>query len=242
MSDIFISYARKDYKRAEMLGRSLEKHGWSVWLDSKLAAGVVFEPEIHTELDSARCVIVLWSNNSIHSRWVKREAKIGMERSILTPVLLDEDATIPRRFKRIHATNLASWKGSRRSEEYKKLIVDLENFLGKSPLPGKIVAMYIEHLRFKPLYGTPFSGEHLVMCLDKADPIRRFKFMKNHGIYMIDKGKYLIKIRHFGDGRMLLEKSNFEVPGWTKPHYLKKRKPSDLEEVDDSDPGLWIYH
>jgi hypothetical protein len=68
MSDIFISYARPDRPRAELLARHLEAQGWTVWWDWKIPAGKTFRQVIQTALDEARCVVVLWSAQSINPK------------------------------------------------------------------------------------------------------------------------------------------------------------------------------
>ncbi|SDI00835.1 toll/interleukin-1 receptor domain-containing protein [Nitrosomonas sp. Nm132] len=106
MSDIFISYARADKERAELLAEVFSRQGWSVWWDREISPGKSFDETIETALNSARCVIVLWSKDSVSSRWVKTEAAEGAARGILIPVLIDK-AQIPLEFKRIEAADLS---------------------------------------------------------------------------------------------------------------------------------------
>jgi len=73
MSDIFISYASADREHARVLAQQLERLGWSVWWDRDIQAGKTFAGVIESEIDRARCVIVLWSNASVGSRWVRDE-------------------------------------------------------------------------------------------------------------------------------------------------------------------------
>jgi len=67
MADIFISYANEDRERAGRLANALESCGWSVWWDRKIIAGQAFDEAIERELETAKCVVVLWSRNSIAS-------------------------------------------------------------------------------------------------------------------------------------------------------------------------------
>src|ERR1700688_3226280 len=83
MSDIFISYAREDRPRAEAIAKALEEHSWSVWWDWVIPTGKKFRRVIQEELDKARCVVVLWSANSIESDWVIEESSEGNDRGIL---------------------------------------------------------------------------------------------------------------------------------------------------------------
>lgn len=71
MSDIFISYAREDRDTAERFAIALKGQGFSVWWDRVIPAGRVFEEVIEEAIGSSNCVVVLWSNHSIKSNWVK---------------------------------------------------------------------------------------------------------------------------------------------------------------------------
>src|SRR5512145_453969 len=90
MSDIFLSYASADRERVRPLVRALERHGWSVWWDRTILPGRTFDQVIEEALAAARCVIVVWSQHSVDSDWVKTEAAEGARRRMLVPVLLDE--------------------------------------------------------------------------------------------------------------------------------------------------------
>lgn len=105
MADIFISYAREDRPLAERLARALEAEGRSVWWDREILAGHDFADVIAGELARARCVLVIWSPSSIGSHWVRDEAREGLERKALVPVLVGE-VEPPLGFRSIHAARL----------------------------------------------------------------------------------------------------------------------------------------
>ena len=90
MSDIFISYASEDRPRAEMLAQTLEGRGWSTFWDRTIPSGKTWRETIVTELNGARCVIVLWSKASIKSGWVQEEADDANRRGVLVPVLIED--------------------------------------------------------------------------------------------------------------------------------------------------------
>jgi hypothetical protein len=75
MADLFISYAREDVSEARGLHRFLALQGWSVWWDKDLYVGKPFEERLFEVLDSAKCVVVLWSESSVHREFVLREAQ-----------------------------------------------------------------------------------------------------------------------------------------------------------------------
>jgi hypothetical protein len=121
MSDIFISYARADKEKAELLANAFSQKGCSVWWDREIPPGKSFDEVIENALNSARCVIVLWSKDSVSSRWVKTEAAEGAARGILVPALID-NAPIPLEFKRIEAADLSDWQGDFSHREFDQLL------------------------------------------------------------------------------------------------------------------------
>lgn len=131
MSDIFISYARADKDRAELLAEAFSRQGWSVWWDREIPPGKSFDETIESALNSARCIIVLWSKDSVSSRWVKTEAAEGAERGILVPALIDK-VQIPLEFKRIEAADLSDWQGDSHHSEFDQLLRTVGSILSGS--------------------------------------------------------------------------------------------------------------
>ena len=130
MSDeIFISYANEDEARVEPLARLLEAEGWSVWWDRDIPVGRTFDEVIEEALDAARCVIVVWTEESVASRWVKTEAGEGAARNILVPVLLD-DVRIPLAFRRIQAADLVGWEGEQQHPGVEQLVEAVSRVAG----------------------------------------------------------------------------------------------------------------
>jgi hypothetical protein len=132
MADIFVSYSRKDLAFARALAASLSARGWSVWWDRDIPAGRTFDEVIAEALAGARCVIVVWSKDSISSDWVREEADEGRRRDILVPILID-DVRPPLGFGRIQAADLRGWDGDDSSEGFDKLVTDIRALLGPPP-------------------------------------------------------------------------------------------------------------
>jgi hypothetical protein len=120
VSDIFISYASVDRPRVKPLVDALQGRGWSVWWDRKIPPGKTWAQVLETALSDARCVIVLWSRDSIQSEWVMIEADEAKCRGVLIPVLIDH-VTIPLPFRRIQAANLVGWDGALPHAEFEEL-------------------------------------------------------------------------------------------------------------------------
>src|SRR5262245_23556623 len=135
MSDIFLSYASADLPRVGVLIRALERHGWSVWWDRTILPGRTFDQVIEEALDAARCVIVVWSQHSVNSDWVKTEAAEGARRRILVPILLDE-VRIPLEFRRIQAARLLDWHDTGPHPEFDKVVRAVEATLESGAAPS----------------------------------------------------------------------------------------------------------
>ena len=138
MADIFLSYASEDRSKAERLSSQLEDQGWSVWWDRTIQGGQPYDEVIEKALDSARCVLVLWSEISVNKDWVKTEALEALDRKILIPVLI-ESVKIPLAFRRFQAVDLINWDSSDPSDSFRQLVNDIVRLLGPSPKKtGKI--------------------------------------------------------------------------------------------------------
>lgn len=126
MSDIFISYARPDRAKAELLAKALEHAGWSVWWDAKIPPGRTFDEVIEEVLRATRCVVVLWSRKSVKSDWVREEASEGKRRRILVPAFIQNNVKPPFGFRLLEAADLSNWKGETSGhaefEELKKAV------------------------------------------------------------------------------------------------------------------------
>jgi hypothetical protein len=109
MSDVFVSYSRKDREYVTKIVDVLETRGWSVWWDPTIRPGQYYDDVIESALTDAKCVVVVWSKNSVGSKWVRTEAGDASDRGVLFPIVID-DARIPLRFRRIQEADLSDWK------------------------------------------------------------------------------------------------------------------------------------
>ncbi len=83
---VFISYARPDRSLVEQLTNFLRSHGYVAWWDDQIKVGDYVDDRIIEALDAAIAVVVLWSDHSVRSRWVKWEANQGLKQSKLVPL------------------------------------------------------------------------------------------------------------------------------------------------------------
>ena len=105
MADVFVSYCRRDKARVQPLVAAIEDMGWSVWWDPGIVPGQEFDRQIDTELKQAAAVLVVWTPESVESRWVRGEAREAAERGILVPVRF-ENAHLPIDVRAFHTIDL----------------------------------------------------------------------------------------------------------------------------------------
>ena len=125
MADIFISYSSVDRPRAQQVAQALGEKGFSVWWDRKIPTGEAFDEELETRLDEARAVVVLWSANSVKSKWVKDEASEGLAKKALFPVIL-EDVRLPFGYRRIQAADFKQWQPGDEHLGFNQLVASLK--------------------------------------------------------------------------------------------------------------------
>lgn len=139
MSDVFLSYKSEDRPRAKIIAEALERYGCSVWLDQKIPPGKTYDEFIKGAIDSAKCVVVLWSKESVkpkEGKWVRTEATIGDRRGILVPVLID-DVEPPIAFMLTEAAKLIDWDGTLPNPEFDLLLNSVGEILGR-PIKTKM--------------------------------------------------------------------------------------------------------
>lgn len=117
MADVFISYAREDRPRAEQVARGLQAIGLEAFWDTEIPPGQSWADYIEGKLSQCRAVVVLWSEHSTKSQWVREEARMGRDKSKLIPALLD-GAPAPFGFGEVQAANLSNWRGEPNHPEW----------------------------------------------------------------------------------------------------------------------------
>ncbi len=120
-SDIFLSYARSDKDFAEKMVSYLQKQGFTVFWDPDIVCGENWTQFLEDYLRNVKCVIVLWSKNSVSSLYVRWEADVGLTRRVLAPVRIDK-TELPIGFKFLHTIDLIDWQGQRPPAQISKLL------------------------------------------------------------------------------------------------------------------------
>lgn len=162
MSHAFVSYKSEDVERVARLAKALESCGLEVWWDRYLPGGENWQAQIQTALESAKCVVVVWTRASVGPAgdFVRDEAREGKQRGILVPVRLDRVGP-PLGFGEIQAIDLTRWKGSTQDPFFQDLVEAIKAKMEGVPVPAAKGPM--RRLRQRLTYGTLASA--LIACV-----------------------------------------------------------------------------
>ena len=156
MASVFLSYDRDDGDAARVIATALEKTGHAVWWDMHVRGGAQFSKVIEEALKAADAVVVLWSERSIDSAWVRDEATAGRDSGKLVPATID-GTEAPLGFRQFQTIDLRDWKRGARSRGCKVLEATICEYLPAevhparakervarpwlSPKPGAVIAL-----------------------------------------------------------------------------------------------------
>lgn len=134
MSDVFISYARTGAPQAQAIRAALQGLGYSVWLDDELPVHKAYSDVIEAHLRAAKAVIVVWSNESIKSQWVRAEAEVARSSGTLVQLTID-GAMPPLPFNQIQCADMNGWSGEIDAQGFRKVVASVEALTGVSQVP-----------------------------------------------------------------------------------------------------------
>ncbi len=128
---VFVSYASDDKTRVARMIDELASSGIRLWWDGNIDPGSPWRQAIQTHLDRAVCTLVVWTEHSVDSDFVRSEASWGAP---LVPVKLDPAARIPVGFTEYQYSDLTRWEGGP-SPEFDQLVSILNKFVERGPRP-----------------------------------------------------------------------------------------------------------
>lgn len=128
---VFISYKREDQEFARHVRTALKALGFEVWWDEEIQAGETWSETLDNALLEASAILVLWSDRSIGSDWVKHEASIAKFNDKLVQVCID-GSIAPDPFGSVMCGNLEDWKKSEDEPVFRKLAGALQR-IQKTP-------------------------------------------------------------------------------------------------------------
>lgn len=132
MYDIFLSYSSKDRGRVRAVFEALTQQGWSVFWDHlSIKTGANWRSKIEKEIKNSRCVIVVWSKDSIHSEFVLEEAEIAKKRKVLIPIAIDP-VELPFGFSQRQTLNFPALHTKSAEPVFKKLCAEVRQLLDQT--------------------------------------------------------------------------------------------------------------
>lgn len=135
MTDIFLSYNREDQARAKLFADAFAAQGFDVWWDVGLRAGEAYDEVTETALRTAKAVVVLWSQRSVQSRWVRAEATLADRNKTLVPCMI-EPCERPIMFELTQTAELSHWSGAVQDPAWQAFLADVTRFVGAAPRPA----------------------------------------------------------------------------------------------------------
>ena len=138
MADVFVSYKAEDRRRVKPLVDALESEGFSVWWDAQIGGGSAWRQTIESELNAAKCVLVIWSKRSVgpEGEFVQDEATRAKRRHVYVPICIDR-AEPPLGFGETQAITISSWTGDRSDPRYEAILEAVRSVIAGTPRPGR---------------------------------------------------------------------------------------------------------
>ncbi len=137
MPDVFVSYKKSDRDRVRPLVEHMRAAGLDVWWDEGIAPSMSWRAEIAKQLDGARCVVAVWTQDSVDheaGQWVMEEANEGLRRRVLAPVRLDL-VSPPLGFREVQYADLAAWSGGAEDPRFRHFLAIVQSIVRAEPMP-----------------------------------------------------------------------------------------------------------
>ncbi len=156
MADIFLSYSREDHARASEIAAALTAAGYEVFWDVEIPPGKSWADILEEKLAACKAAIVIWSQISTASKWVREEARLAHDRGKLIPVLIDDSAP-PFGFGEIQAADLKRWHGDVGDPHWRSLLMAVAAAVERPPTEQSFKTHPLPTLPRLPLK-LPFSS------------------------------------------------------------------------------------
>lgn len=134
MAEVFLSYSREDRARAEQVAHGLEAEGVDVFWDNEIPPGTTWADYIEQKLGQCKALIVLWSQTSTKSQWVREEARMGRDKGVLIPAAIDNSSP-PFGFGEVQAADLSQWAGAADDPNWRRFVEAVSNAVRSEPRP-----------------------------------------------------------------------------------------------------------
>ncbi|NIJ36839.1 hypothetical protein FHR22_001488 [Sphingopyxis panaciterrae] len=130
MVDVFISYSRENKARVADIAAAVAAAGYDVWWDAELPPHRSYGDVITEKIGNAKAAIVVWSQASAQSEWVRAEADVARNQKKLVQTAID-DVMPPLPFNQIQFADLRDWRGEADHGGWRKVLMSLEDLCGR---------------------------------------------------------------------------------------------------------------
>src|SRR5580658_9782629 len=127
MSGVFLSYSRIDEAIGRQVIRGLRSLGIDCWWDEDLP-GVPWQEELERQINSLSALVVIWTQASRNSKFVRAEAALALSSDKLVNVLVGVPQP-PFPFNGINGLPLDGWTGREPHSGWTRLIKTIEDRL-----------------------------------------------------------------------------------------------------------------
>ncbi len=121
MAQVFISYAEADKEMKEKVGKTLMRHGFTIWTpEVDIKTGIDFQDAINQGIEEADNIVYLLSPNSLCSQYCQQELDyaFALDKRIIT--LLIEDTDIAQAPRKIQGLQFIGFVEHENEEKYCK--------------------------------------------------------------------------------------------------------------------------
>lgn len=134
--DVFLAYSRSDETEANALKLALKRWGYSVWYDQDILPGVDWRREIVEQYRKSDCIVVLLSESSLNSTYLKMYIKRAIERGNLIAVAIQDrldDVAISGLLGNVQVFDVSDWRLTRDPKKLNQLLSAVSDFVGRKP-------------------------------------------------------------------------------------------------------------
>jgi hypothetical protein len=145
MPGVFLSYSRVDAAIGRQVIAGLRALGVDCWWDEDLP-GVPWQEELERQINALTALVVIWSQASRNSKFVRAEAALAMSSDKLVNVLVGIEQP-PFPFNGINGLPLDGWTGREPHNGWTRLVKTIENQLVQAgaAAPGSLTAALSKH-------------------------------------------------------------------------------------------------
>lgn len=211
MSQVFISYSRKDIEFVDRLANDLKAAGFEVWYDlSGLEAGTRWGSEIQKAIQASQYFLVVLSPNSIVSDWVEKEYLFASEQELKIIPLMYRSCSLPMWSLNLHFIDMQGKNYARNYRELLKIMGLEPEADGENPIAIRYIEIGDEYRKM---------GQHDQAIESYAQALNAdqgsLKAQTNIGAVHFELQKYQEAAAAYGLALQISDKDLIAKDGWS---------------------------